>query len=69
MRDRTEAVLLAALRATALAERAERSADRANIAMESWLQARRGAEGGGFNGWLMERVEVARYLAWQVVCR
>lgn len=36
-RGRTEAVLLAALRAVAPAVRAERSADRANMATCSWL--------------------------------
>jgi hypothetical protein len=52
--SRTEAVLLGALRAAAPAERAVRSADRANMLSVSWLGARRewinGVVDGGDSG-------------------
>ena len=47
---RTEAVLLVALRVAAQAERAVRSADRANMLSVSWLGARRGRINGFVGG-------------------
>ena len=49
IRGRTEAVLLAALRAAAPAVRAERSADRANMATCSWREGYKG-EGASIGG-------------------
>ena len=48
--SRTEAVLEVALRVAAPAERAVRSADRANMLSVSWLGARRGRINGFVGG-------------------